>query len=58
MICQPCKDNVECGPICTNPTTCGCQHKKTLKMKDGTVAPLDSPAAQSALTEEKGKTLG
>lgn len=55
MICEPCK-NLQHNN-CTSKTTCPCQHKQTLKMKDGTVAPMDSEAAQSALVEEKGKQL-
>lgn len=45
MICEPCKGQVHQN--CADPFTCSCQHKPTVKMPDGTLAPMDSDAAKT-----------
>lgn len=58
MICFPCGEGIH--EHCED-SNCPCQHKPTVTLVDAEgnkmLAPLDSEAAQTALQEEKGKTL-
>lgn len=38
MICSPCRNQTH--DKCNNPPTCTCQHRKTVRLPDGTIAPV------------------
>lgn len=54
--CEPCK--MQLHDQCKD-KNCPCQHKKTVKLLDGTVAPATEEyiAKAQRLTDEKGMTL-
>jgi hypothetical protein len=54
MIDDPCKAGDHNN--CTNPDTCPCQHRTTIKQADGTVSPTSERNALR-MVEQPGKIL-